>query len=245
MSDATERDVRCALAAAYRLVALFGWDDLISTHISAKLPGRETFLLNRRDQLFDEITASSLVEIDLDGRVISPRDATVNAAGFMIHSAIHGAHPDVGCVIHLHARSGTAVSMLACGLVPASQKSLLFHGRLAYHAYEGIVLDPGERVRLVANLGDKRAMILRNHGTLAIGQNVPEAFAVIYALETACQLQILAQSTQQPLVEPNEVARARVAEQSRDFSAFMRKYGETAWPGLLRRLARESPGHAE
>src|SRR5215212_3598115 len=153
-----EHQTRVDLAAAFRLVAHYGWDDLISTHISAKLPGTEDrFLLNGRGELFREITASSLVEIDLDGNVISPPGAIVNAAGFMIHGAIHGARPDAGCVIHLHAPYGVAVSMQRCGLLPLSQKALALQGRVAYHDYEGIVLDPGERTRLLDDLGDRRA----------------------------------------------------------------------------------------
>lgn len=247
MADMTggAHDARVQLAAVYRLVAHFGWDDLISTHISAKVPGTEHFLLNRRGQLFSEITASSLVEVALDGTVLAPRDAEINAAGFTIHSAIHGAQPDVGCVIHLHARHGTAVSMLRCGLLPTSQKALVFDGRLGYHDYEGIALDLDERARLVADLGDHRAMILRNHGTLAIGRTVAEAFAVIYTLETACELQILAQSTGQELVLPSEESRQKVRAQSRDLAAFMGKLGDAAWPALLRLLDRESPGFRE
>jgi ribulose-5-phosphate 4-epimerase/fuculose-1-phosphate aldolase len=238
-----EWEARCALAACYRLVAHFGWDDLISTHISAKVPGEEQFLMNRRGDMFREVTASSLVKIDLDGHVLAPAGAVINAAGFTIHSAIHAAHPDVGCVIHLHARHGTAVSMLACGLVPASQKSLLFQGRLGYHDYEGIALDLDERARLVADLGQHRAMILRNHGTLSIGRTVPEAFAVIYALETACESQVLAMSSGQELATPSAASRATVLEQSRDLADFMGTYGAAAWPGLLRLLDETAPGY--
>jgi len=238
-----EWEARCALAACYRLVAQFGWDDLISTHISAKVPGEEQFLMNPRGTLFREITASSLVKIDLDGNVLSPAGAAINAAGFTIHSAIHAAHEDVGCVIHLHARHGTAVSMLRCGLVPASQKSLLFADRLGYHDYEGIALEADERARLVADLGPHRAMILRNHGTLSIGRTVPEAFAVIYALETACETQLLAMATGQELALPTAAARATVLEQSRDLAELMGNYGAAAWPGLLRLLDDKLPGY--
>jgi ribulose-5-phosphate 4-epimerase/fuculose-1-phosphate aldolase len=240
----TMHDERAALAACFRLLAHYGWDDLISTHASARLANGH-FLINRRGDLFREITASRLVEVDLDGRVVSPRGATVNAAGFTIHSAIHAARAHIGCVIHLHARNGVAVSMLRGGLAPLSQKALLFDGRLAYHDYEGIALDHDERARLIADLGDHRAMILRNHGTLAVGRTVPEAFAVMYALETACELQILAQSTGQPLAEPSERARAKVREQAPDLGAFMHAYAETAWPALLRFLDETSPGYRD
>lgn len=233
----SEQQVRVDLAAAYRLVAHFGWDDLISTHISARVPGEaEHFLLNRRGELFREIRASSLVKLDLDGNVLDPQGAVVNAAGFTIHSAIHAAHPDVGCVIHLHARHGTAVSMTRGGLLPLSQKALVFQDRLAFHDYEGIALDLDERARLVRDLDDKRAMILRNHGTLAIGGSVAEAFMTIYQLETACELQILAQATHQELVVPSEQAQAKVRAQSHPFAQFMAKLGESAWPGMLRLL---------
>ena len=244
MTSSTEQEARVALAAAFRLVAHFGWDDLVSTHISARVPGEDNrFLLNRRGDLFHEITASSLVKIDLDGTVIEPRDASVNAAGFTIHSAIHGARHDAGCVIHLHARYGTAVSMLRAGLVPASQKAMAFHDRLAYHDYEGIALDLDERARLVADLGDRCAMILRNHGTLAVGRTVPEAFSVIYHLETACELQVLAQSTGQELLVPDAGIRAHVHRQTADFADFLGRLGDAAWPGLLRMLDARDPSY--
>ena len=221
-----------------------GWDDLVSTHISAKVPGEENrFLLNRRGDLFHEITASSLVKIDLDGSVIEPKDATVNAAGFTIHSAIHASNPDAGCVIHLHSRYGTAVSMLRCGLVPASQKAIAFHDRLAYHDYEGIALDLDERARLVADLGDRCAMILRNHGTLAVGRTVPEAFSIIYQLETACELQVLAQSTGQELILPEPDVRDHVRDQTSGFADFLGRLGDSAWPGLLRLLDARDPSY--
>lgn len=240
----SEQEARVALAAAFRLVAHFGWDDLISTHISAKVPGEENrFLLNRRGDLFREITASSLVKIDLDGTVIEPQGATVNAAGFTIHSAIHGSNHDAGCIIHLHSRYGTAVSMLECGLVPASQKGIAFHERVAYHDYEGIAFELDERPRLVADLGDRCAMILRNHGTLAVGRTVPEAFAIIYQLETACELQVLAQATGQPLHLPSAEVRAHVHRQTEPFADFMRGLGNAAWPGLLRMLDAVDPSY--
>lgn len=244
MAEPTEHEARVNLAAAFRLVAHFGWDDLISTHISARVPGKEgRFLLNRRGDLFHEITASSLVEIDLDGAVISPTGATVNAAGFTIHSAIHAAVPDAGCVIHLHSRYGTAVSMLRHGLVPTSQKAIALHSRLAYHAYEGIAFDLAERPRLIADLGDCRAMILRNHGTLAVGRTVPEAFSIIYNLETACELQVLAQSTGQELLTPSAEVCAHVHRQTEPFADFMRNLGHAAWPGLLRMLDAADPSY--
>jgi ribulose-5-phosphate 4-epimerase/fuculose-1-phosphate aldolase len=237
-----EQQARIDLAAAFRLVAHYGWDDLISTHISVKLPGDgDRFLLNRRGDLFRQITASSLVEIDLDGNVLSPPDAVVNAAGFMIHSAIHAARPDAVCVLHLHAPYGVAVSMLRCGLLPISQKALALQGRVAYHDYEGIVLDPGERTRLIADLGDKRAMILRNHGTLATGRTVAEAFALIYTLETACRAQVLAQSCGQELVIPSDESQHNVLRQTSD--DFMSKLGMAAWPALLRMLDESDPNY--
>jgi ribulose-5-phosphate 4-epimerase/fuculose-1-phosphate aldolase len=241
-----EHEARVALAAAYRLAAHYRWDDLISTHLSAKVPGRDgRFLLNRRGDLFAQVTASRLVEVDLHGAVIAPADAIINPAGFMIHSAIHAAHPDVGCVIHLHARHGTAVSMLRDGLLPLSQKALVLQGRIAYHDYEGIALEPAERARLIADLGPHRAMILRNHGTLAVGATVAEAFALIYTLETACEAQVLALGCGRPLARPSAAALRAVRAQVPDLPAFLGRFGATAWPALLRMLDAQDPTYSE
>ncbi|MBB1631327.1 class II aldolase/adducin family protein [Cupriavidus sp. UME77] len=199
ISEAEQR-VREDLAAAYRLVALYGMDDSIYTHISARVPGTEDrFLINPFGMLFRDITASSLVCIDLDGNIISgPPGQDVNPAGFTIHSAVHAARHDAVCVLHTHTVAGVAVSSLACGLQPSNQWALQFHDRVSYHDFEGIALDHEERVRLVADLGpDKRALILRNHGLVTLGRSVAEAFILMHNLERACRVQVAIQSTGQ------------------------------------------------
>ncbi|MHA7683061.1 class II aldolase/adducin family protein [Cupriavidus sp. PET2-C1] len=195
-----EQQVREDLAAAYRLVALYGMDDSIYTHISARVPGTEDrFLINPFGMLFRDITASSLVCIDLDGNIISgPPGQDVNPAGFTIHSAVHAARHDAVCVLHTHTVAGVAVSSLACGLQPSNQWALQFHDRVSYHDFEGIALDHEERVRLVADLGpDKRALILRNHGLVTLGRSVAEAFILMHNLERACRVQVAIQSSGQ------------------------------------------------
>ncbi len=242
-SDA-EWQLRLNLAAAYRLVARFGWDDLTGTHISVRVPGPEHhFLINPFGMLFDEITASSLVKIDLAGNTIGTSNWPVNPAGFTIHSAIHAAREDAQCVLHLHTRAGMAVSSQKQGLLPLNQRSLTMINEIAYHEYEGVALDHDERPRLVADLGDKRAMILRNHGTLTVGETVGVAFVTMYFLETACQVQIAALSGE--LHYPPQAARdavARTTGAGREFQ--IAKYAEeNAWPALLRRLDRLDPGY--
>lgn len=197
-SDA-ERRVREDLAAAYRLVALYGMDDSIYTHISARVPGTEDqFLINPFGMLFRDITASSLVKIDLDGRLVGPSEHDVNPAGFTIHSAVHAARHDAACVLHTHTVAGVAVSSLADGLQPCNQWALQFHRRVTYHAFEGIALDHEERERLVADLGPtSRALILRNHGLVTLGRSVAEAFVLMHNLERACRVQVAIQSTGQ------------------------------------------------
>ena len=199
VSDA-ERQVREDLAAAYRLVALCGMDDSIYTHISARVPGTEDqFLINPYGWLFREITASSLVKIDLQGRIVDGSTEDVNPAGFTIHSAVHAARHDAACVLHTHTVAGVAVSSLACGLQPINQWSLQFYGRVAYHDYEGIALDHAERERLVADLGpSKKVLILRNHGLLTLGRNVAEAFILMLNLDRACRVQMAIQASGMP-----------------------------------------------
>jgi ribulose-5-phosphate 4-epimerase/fuculose-1-phosphate aldolase len=194
-----EWQIRCDLAALYRLVAHHRMTDWIYTHLSARIPGPEHhFLINQYGVLFDEMRASDLVKIDLDGNIIEEAHHAgmsarkVNAAGFCIHSAIHMARPDIMCVVHTHTAAGIAVSAQKRGLLPISQHSLRFYGRLSYHGYEGIALDLDERDRLVHDLGDNRAMILRNHGLLVGGRTIPEAWADLYYLERSCQAQVAA-----------------------------------------------------
>jgi ribulose-5-phosphate 4-epimerase/fuculose-1-phosphate aldolase len=240
-ADALETAIRIDLAAAYRLVALFGWDDLVFTHISARVPGPEHhFLINPYGWMFEEITASSLVKVDLHGNVVGESREMVNPAGFTIHSAIHDARKDAGCVMHLHTVSGTAVSSQEAGLLPLNQTAMLLNGRVAYHDFEGVALNHDERPRLVADLGDKSAMILRNHGTLVTGRSVAEAFTTMYFLERSCEMQVAAQGGG-PLRIPHDHVQDVVEQQSQGLSVVADKL---VWPGLLRRLDRQNPGYA-
>ena len=200
VSDA-ERQVREDLAAAYRLVAHYGMDDSIYTHISARVPGAEDqFLINPFGMLFRDITASSLVKIDLNGRILDDSPWDVNPAGFTIHSAVHAARHDAACVLHTHTVAGVAVSSLAGGLQPCNQWALQFYNRVTYHEFEGIALDHAERDRLVTDLGPtSRAMILRNHGLMTLGRTVSEAFILMLNLERACRVQLAIQSSGEPI----------------------------------------------
>src|SRR3979490_1472909 len=200
-----EWQVRVDLAAAYRLGALYGWDDLIFTHISARVPGAEHhFLLNPYGMMFEEVTASSLVKVDLAGNKVDESPYFVNPAGFTIHSAVHAAREDALCVIHLHTDYGIAVSAQNDGLLPISQQAMLALASLAYHDYEGLALNEDEKPRLVADLGDKNQMILRNHGLLTVGRTAAEAFLAMFLLERACKIQILAQAGATELVKVPE-----------------------------------------
>ncbi|MES2717247.1 MAG: class II aldolase/adducin family protein [Pseudomonadota bacterium] len=246
VSDA-ERQVRQDLAAAYRLVALCGMDDSIYTHISARVPGtQDQFLINPYGWLFRDITASSLVKIDLEGRVLDDSPHDVNPAGFTIHSAVHAARHDAVCVLHTHTLAGVAVSSLAGGLQPCNQWALQFHDRVAYHAFEGIALDHSERQRLVADLGpSKRALILRNHGLVTLGRTVAEAFILMHNLDRACKVQLAVQASGQPVHPvPHDVAE-RTAMQYESGSN-KRLPGQPdpnarEWRGFLQRL---EPGAA-
>ncbi len=230
--------VRVDLAAAYRLVALHGWDDMIFTHISARVPNSDHhFLINPYGYMFDEITASSLVKVDLDGNILMDTEYYINPAGYTIHSAVHGARDEAGCVLHLHTDAGVGVSCQARGLLPISQNALTVIEDVAYHAYEGIALNLDERERLVADLGTKNMMLLRNHGTLAIGTNVAEAWTRIFFLERACSQQVAALAGGGDLVFPPESVQRTTMDQGRGL-------GGTAvlsWPGLLRKLDRVDP----
>ncbi len=232
-----EWQTRVDLAACYRLIALHGWDDLIFTHISARVPGPdEHFLINAYGLLFEEMTASSLIKVDLEGTKVIDSPYPVNPAGFTIHSAVHAARSDVGCVLHTHTRAGVAVSAQKSGLLPLSQVSLVALSSLAYHDYEGIALNEDEKPRLVADLGDKTAMILRNHGLLTAAESIPDAFLTMYLLETACQTQVMAQSSGAELVQINAQILAGIAAQAREVTKGLG--GALAWPGLLRKLDR-------
>jgi len=242
-----EWKIRCELAATYRLCALHAWTDLVFTHISARLPdedGEERFLINPYGVMFDEMTASALVKIDIEGNIKQDTPYFINPAGFTIHSAVHGAREDAGCVIHVHTPYGIAVSVQKEGLRRYTQFSMQVHDDLAYHDYEGIALDLDERERLVADIGDKSLLMLRNHGTLTIGENCAIAFLRMYFLENACKTQILAQSVggAEHLHEEGEDMGHRVYEQGK--AAFMKGLGDNLiWPGLMRKLNRTYPGY--
>lgn len=197
-----EWQVRTDLAACYRAIAMYGWDDLIFTHVSARVPGPERhFLINAYGMMFEEITASSLIKVNLAGEKILDSEYAVNPAGFVIHSAVHEARHDAACVLHTHTRAGVAVSAQAEGLLPISQTSLFPYATLAYHSYEGVALNEAEKPRLVADLGNNNAMILRNHGLLTVGATIADAFLMMYVLETACQIQLMAQSSGGELIQ--------------------------------------------
>jgi ribulose-5-phosphate 4-epimerase/fuculose-1-phosphate aldolase len=192
--DAAEWQRRVDLAACYRLVAMFGWDDLIFTHISARVPGPEHhFLINPYGMMFSEITASSLVKVDLHGRKVLDSPYDINPAGFVIHSAVHEARDDASCVLHVHSVNGVAISAQEDGVLPLSQHSIFVLSSLAYHDYEGVALEDDEKPRLVRDLGDKRFLMLRNHGLLTVGRSVAEAFVAMYFFETSCMIQVRAQ----------------------------------------------------
>ncbi len=239
-----EWQMRVDLAAAYRLVALYGWDDLIFTHISARVPGPEHhFLINPYGMMFDEITASSLVKIDLSGNKVDESEHLVNPAGFTIHSAVHAAREDALCVMHLHTDHGIAVSVQKAGLLPISQQSLFPLSSLAYHDYEGLALNDDEKPRLVADLGDKRNLILRNHGLLTVGKTVAEAFLSMFILERACKIQILAQSSGAELIKVAEPVVKGTAAQMNAVTVGLG--AQLTWPGLLRKLDRVDRSYCE
>lgn len=250
--SAEEWALRTDLAAAYRLVALFGWSDLVFTHISARVPGSDhpqehQFLINPYGFLFEEITASSLVKVDLHGQKVMDSPYPVNPAGFVIHSAIHAAREDAACVLHVHSANGIAVSAQKGGLLPISQQSIFVHSSLGYHDYEGVALNDDEKPRLVRDLGSHLYLMLRNHGLLTVGPSIAEAFLAMYIFESACNIQLRAQSgggpdgenlipVPQPILDG-----ARAAQQ-----AVTRGMGANlVWPGLLRKLDRIDPSFRE
>lgn len=242
--SAQEWAVRVDLAAAYRLVALYGWDDLIFTHLSARVPGPEHhFLINPYDMMFEEITASSLVKIDVDGNPVMPTAHAVNSAGFTIHSAVHMAREDAQAVMHLHTPDGQAVSGMACGLLPHTQTAMAALHDLAYHDYEGIATDLEERERIVADLGAKNTMILRNHGTLAVGESVAACFLRLYFLERACEAQVKMLAVgPDGLCNPPQGTPEKVAGQTgSDMVNVVAR--QLAWPALLRKLDRIDPSY--
>jgi ribulose-5-phosphate 4-epimerase/fuculose-1-phosphate aldolase len=239
-----ERSLRIDLAACYRLVALYGWDDLVFTHISVRLPGEsDAFLINPYGMLFEEIRASSLVKVDPRGEKLASSDWPVNPAGFVIHSAIHAARHDVACVLHVHTNAGVAVSAQKDGLLPISQIATIALASLGYHDYEGIAVRDDEKPRLVRDLGQSTGLVLRNHGLLTVGATVADAFIAMYALQRACEVQIMAQSGGAELVRVDPRIVSGVKDNVQAVTKGMG--GGIAWPALLRKLDRIDPSYRE
>ena len=235
-----EWEARVNLAACYRLMAEYGMTEMVANHISARVPGRHgEFLINPYGMLYEEMTASSMIKVDIDGNVLfNASEYDVNRAGYVIHSAVHGALPDVDCVIHTHTLAGMAVSAMDKGIMPIAQSSMRFT-EIAYHDYEGPALNLDERARLVADLGDREAMVLRNHGLLTVGTSIPECFNSMFRLERACQLQVMALSCNAEIrLPPNEVV--RLTQHSYQPTT-RRRWGLMEWPALLRKLDRIDP----
>jgi ribulose-5-phosphate 4-epimerase/fuculose-1-phosphate aldolase len=242
-----EWQLRCDLAACYRLVALYGWSDLVFTHISAKLPesvsgiGVHHFLINPYGLMFDEITASSLIKVDMQCQKLHDSPFPVNPAGFVIHSAVHGARPDAGCVLHTHTRAGVAVSAQQNGVLPISQQSTFVLASLAYHGYEGVAFRDEEKPRLQADLGSANFLMLRNHGLLTVGKTIADAFLSMYTFENTCRIQIDAQAGGSALTTVSPQIVSGVAQATRVQTGGMG--GAFVWPALLRKAQREAPGY--
>lgn len=241
--SSAEWQQRVDLAALYRLVADRGWDDLLFTHLSARVPDTDDqFLLNPIGLMFDEVTASTLVKVDAEGNKVLASPFDINPAGFTIHSAVHLARHDAHCVMHLHTDDGVAVSAQEAGLLPITQHAMQL-GEIAYHDYEGVALDLDERERIVRDLGNRRAMILRNHGTLAVGATCADAFMVMYYLERACTMQIRAQAGGATIGQPPQGAAEKAARQSEVL--FDGTVGPLAWSALLRKVERLDPAYRD
>jgi len=236
---AEEWQLRCDLAACYRLVAAYGWSDLVFTHVSARIPGPEhQFLINPYGLMFDEITASSLIRVDQDCNKLSDSPFPVNPAGFVIHSAIHEVREDAGCVLHTHSRAGVGVSAQRCGVLPISQQSTFVLSSLAYHDYEGVALRDDEKPRLQADLGNANFLMLRNHGLLTVGRTIPDAFLYMYLFESTCRIQIDAQAGGE-LVHVNPAILQGMAQVMKTATSGLG--ASLAWPALLRKLDRMDP----
>ncbi|MCX5536491.1 class II aldolase/adducin family protein [Streptomyces sp. NBC_00006] len=250
--DAAQEELRLRreLAAVYRLVAHFRMTDLIFTHISQRLPGPDNhFLINPYGLLFEEITASNLVKIDLDGNAVEPSPHPVNPAGFMIHSAIHKARPDAHCVLHTHTKAGCAVAAQQGGLLPVNQMSMEFHNRVGYHDYEGVALNFAEQERLVEDLGTHPALILRNHGLLTVGESAKSAFLRMYYLEKACEIQVTAQAGGQLIIPSEQVCEYTAQQLTGEGEASSDVEDDIAydlaWGALLRLVERIAPDYKE
>lgn len=236
-----EWKVRVELAAVYRAMAWFGWDDLAFTHISARVPGKlDEFLINPYGMFFDEITASSLVRIDLEGNKLQDSPFPVNPAGFMVHGAVHGARHDAGCVLHAHTASIGAVAALKEGVLPISQYSMYVVTSVGYHDFEGVAQELDERPRIVGDLGEHRYLVLRNHGLLTLGPTVADAFLAMYLFEAVCKIQLSALATGRELTYVSEAVLSDIAHQVRKVTKGQ-GLGALNWPGLLRRLDRVDP----
>jgi ribulose-5-phosphate 4-epimerase/fuculose-1-phosphate aldolase len=241
---AAELEVRRNLAAFYRIAAHFGWDDLLATHISARVPGEDdAFLINPLGLMFEEVTASNLVKVNGDGEILSDTAYGINRAGFVIHSAVHRARPDADCVAHLHSRSGVAVSATSAGLLPLNQSAMIIARNIAFHEFEGIAFELDEQPRLERDLGTSNVMFLRNHGTLVLGASVAETFARTYSVEWACDVQVRTLGMATPLNPAPPEAIAKVAEQTG--GNWLEGYAKgLLWPAILRKVERLDPGFA-
>lgn len=237
----SEWALRCDLAACYRMVALLQWDDLIFTHFSLRLPGeKKEFLINPFGVPFEDITASKLIRIDLEGRPLHPTPFPVNPAGFVLHASIHEAREDAHCIMHLHTPHGVAVSSQQGGLLPISQSAASVYRLTAYHDYEGVVLDANEKKRLVPNLGKKQCLILRNHGLLTVGKTIAEAFTWMYFLQRACEVQVLAQSGGGPLITLSDEVVMRVHNQTMQVCDMI---SSLSWRAVISRVSRQAPDY--
>ena len=242
--------LRVELACCYRLIDHFGLTDLVYNHITVRLPDDahphdgEVFLINGFGLHYTEITASNLIRVNMHGEALDSSDYPVNGPGFVIHSAIHGARHDVACIVHTHSLAGCAVSAMECGLIPLDQQSMMFHNRVAYHDLEGIATDMDEQDRLVADLGEMNALILRNHGILTVGRSVGEAFRRLYYLERACKLQVQAMQSGTKLVIPSDTVAEHTAQQWEVGAANQGTVNPIEWPALVRQMERKDPGFA-
>ncbi|KHK90383.1 hypothetical protein LK12_17485 [Novosphingobium malaysiense] len=242
----TEEQLRLDLAAAYRAAAMFGWDDMIGTHFTVRLPATEgqpeAFLINPFGLMFEEITASSLVKVDVEGNILSDNGYPVNKAGFVVHSAVHRARENAGCVLHLHGRFGVAVSALEDGLLPLNQTALIIRDKIGVHEYEGPAVSLGERERMAKALGAHDLMFLRNHGTMAVGATIAEAFQRMYQLERACEYQVYTLATGLPWHRPDEAVIADVRDNYGRRDKHAAQYArQLFWPAILRKLDRLCP----
>ena len=243
-----EYATRIDLAAAFRLVDLYGWSDMLATHLSARIPGpNEHFLINPVGMMFEEMTASCLVKVDIDGNILSESEFGINPAGYTIHSAVHMGRKDAGCVMHTHTAAGLGVATQKSGLLPLTQMALAVIAQTGYHDYEGPAFDLGERDRLIKDLASNNVLILRNHGLLTVGKTVAEAFVWLFRAERACRFQL---SFQQAGVSPQEIPRevqgVSIERSKKAISASgHRPIGEFEWPALIRKLNRENPGYAD